>query len=65
MKDKIEYHCPSCKSKNLLIYDEIVECPICKLTFTKKFLKELQDDSILAEEEKADFLSSLKNENSQ
>ena len=62
MNDKLEYHCPRCKSKDLLIHDEIIECPKCQLTFTKKFLKELEEDSILAEEEKADFIRSLKNE---
>jgi hypothetical protein len=62
MDEKFEYHCPRCKSKQLLIYNEIIECPYCKLTFTKRFLKNLQDDSILAEEEKTDFVRSLKNE---
>jgi transposase-like protein len=60
MNSKDEYYCPRCKSKNLLVYDEIIECPQCQLTFTKKFLKELQDDSILAEEEKADFIHIFK-----
>ena len=62
MNDELEYCCPRCKSKELLIHDEIIECPICKLTFTKKFLNELLDDSILSEEEKADFIRSIKNE---
>lgn len=62
MDDKREYHCPRCKSKNLLIHDEIIECPKCKLTFTRRFLNQLQDDSILAEEEKIEFIRSLKNE---
>ena len=64
MKDEFEYHCPRCKSKELLIHDEIIECPKCKLTFTKKFLNKLLDDSILSEEEKADFIRAIKNEKS-
>ena len=62
MDEKFEYHCPRCKSKHLIIHNEIIECPYCKLTFTKKFLKNLPDESILAEEEKADFVRFLKND---
>jgi transposase-like protein len=56
VNNELELHCPYCKSKNLSIHDEIVECSKCKLTFTKKFLRELQDESILAEEEKVEFI---------
>ena len=65
MNEKTKFHCPRCNSTDLLIYDEIVECPECNLTFTKKFLRELQDDSILAEEEKDNFVHALKNEKSE
>ncbi len=62
MNDKYKYHCPRCKSEDLLIFNEIAQCPRCQLTFTKKFLKQLKDNVILAEEEKADFIRSFKNE---
>jgi ribosomal protein L37AE/L43A len=62
MTENHDYHCPRCKSKDLLIHEEIIECPKCQLTFTKKFLDSLDDHSILAEEEKASFLRSFKNE---
>lgn len=62
VNNDIEFHCPRCKSKELLIHDEIISCPKCKLTFTKKFLRDFQDDSILAEEEKAEFIRSIMDE---
>ena len=62
MNNEHKYHCPRCKTEDLLIFNEIAHCPHCQLTFTKKFLKQLKDNSILAEEEKADFVQSLKNE---
>jgi ribosomal protein S27AE len=51
--------CPRCGSPNLLEYGDIVECGECHLTFRKRFLDEMDEDEILAEEEKKGFLDAF------
>jgi len=45
------YHCPRCQSFEVKVHKTNVFCSSCKLTFDKKFLKILEDEDILANEE--------------
>jgi len=51
--------CPRCGSSDLLEYSDVVECGECHLTFRKRFLDTMDDDEILAEEEKKAFLDAF------
>lgn len=62
--EKEKLKCPRCNTLNLIDYDEIVECPKCKLEFHKKDLLNLKDDEILAISEKLAFIKSIKNNQS-
>jgi hypothetical protein len=56
------YQCPRCGSSDLIDFGEIFECSICHLSFRKRFLDELEEDEILAEEEKKAFLDAFKDD---
>ena len=45
------YHCPRCKSPIVKKRDRSVFCVKCELHFDKMFLKFLEDEDILADEE--------------
>ena len=50
------YLCPRCNSRNILEYDDLIECLDCSLTFTKEILEEIDDEHILSQEELGAFL---------
>ena len=56
------YQCPRCGSSSLLDYGDEVECVDCHLTFRKQSLDEMEDEEILAEEEKKSFLDAFLDE---
>lgn len=45
------YHCPRCQSFMVKERENTIYCFRCELTFDKKFLKILDDEDILANEE--------------
>ena len=45
------YHCPRCHSYNIEKLKYKIYCSSCDLHFDKKFLRFLEDDDILADEE--------------
>jgi len=61
MPDLKHFNCPRCGNKNVLDFDEIVECPVCGLSFTKEILKKIEEENILADEEIMELLKSFKN----
>ncbi|NVM34526.1 MAG: hypothetical protein HWN81_02950, partial [Candidatus Lokiarchaeota archaeon] len=47
-----EYYCPRCQSRNVIVYDDHIECTGCKLNFSIEDIeKGIDDENILAEEE--------------
>ena len=50
------YLCPRCNSRNILEYDDLIECLDCRLTFTKEILEEIDDEYVLSQEELKSFL---------
>ncbi len=53
--------CPRCRSTLNLIEEEFyIECPICSLTFDKRFFGKIPDSSILAREELMELLQTSK-----
>jgi uncharacterized Zn finger protein (UPF0148 family) len=54
------YHCPRCKSTNLIWYKDTVECPNCHLEFYIKDLERYMDNQILSKQEKSNFVKSFK-----
>ena len=53
---KKTYHCPRCGNKNIVEYSESFDCPVCRLEFEKKDCDELDDENVLAIEEKLSFV---------
>ena len=49
------YYCPRCKSNKIIDHGEYIECPECSLDFFKKYLEEIDDENILAEQELKGF----------
>lgn len=60
MPDLKLFNCPRCGNKNVLDFDEIVECPECGLSFTKEILKKIEEENIIADEEIMELLKSFK-----
>ncbi|MFX1356408.1 MAG: hypothetical protein ACFFA8_03910 [Promethearchaeota archaeon] len=60
MPDLKLFNCPRCGNKNVLDFDEIVECPACGLSFTKEILKKIEEENIIADEEIMELLKSFK-----
>ena len=50
------YYCPICKSKDIIEYDEYIECPRCKLDFFKDSLGEIDDENRLSVQELDGFV---------
>jgi len=46
-----KYHCPACKSKEVIEYDEYIECTSCHLEFFKDGLDEIDDENQLSVQE--------------
>jgi len=42
------YRCPACDSKDIIEYDEIIECPKCNLEFFKDHLGEIDPENQLS-----------------
>ena len=45
------YHCPVCKSKDVIEYEDMIECPSCNLEFFKEGLGEIDDENKLSVQE--------------
>ena len=45
------YRCPACKSKDIIEYDEIIECTRCNLEFFKDHLGEIDPENLLSVKE--------------
>ena len=58
-----EYSCPRCNSKNIIVYDDHIECTECNLNF---FIEDLDSDmvneNILSEQEVRGFLDGFQDE---
>ena len=63
MSDEKKYHCPRCKSENLILYSEIIECPNCNLSFTKQILDKLEDEDVMADEELRQIIRHIYDQN--
>ncbi len=46
-----QYHCPACKSKEVVEYEEYIECSSCNLEFFKEGLDEIDDENKLSVQE--------------
>ncbi len=51
MKMDKKYHCPACKSKEVIEYDEYIECTSCHFEFFKEGLDEIDDENQLSVQE--------------
>ena len=58
-----KYHCPRCKTEEIIEYDDSFDCPICRLEFEKRDCDLYEDDQILSVEEKLEIVSTLINNN--
>ncbi len=57
------YYCPRCHSSKILAYNDHIECLDCHLNFSIEDLEsDIEDDNILAEEEKSGVLDAFKDE---
>ena len=56
-----KYHCPRCKTEEIIEHDDSFDCPICRLEFEKKDCDLFEDDQILAVEEKKGIVRTLIN----
>ncbi|MGQ4876846.1 MAG: hypothetical protein ACP6IY_22500 [Promethearchaeia archaeon] len=54
------FHCPRCKSTNIIDLNDEIACPNCHLTFRKKDLEQFDDDDILSIEELDEIARELK-----
>lgn len=59
-KKPIDLHCPRCRGKDLVIYEDSFDCLVCQLEFEKKDLILFEDEDILSIEEKLAFTENLK-----
>ncbi|MFX0072078.1 MAG: hypothetical protein ACFFAO_13400 [Candidatus Hermodarchaeota archaeon] len=50
-----QYHCPRCGTKNIIDYEDTIECPRCRLEFEKSDFENFEDEDILSIEEKLDI----------
>jgi hypothetical protein len=58
-----EYSCPSCNSKNIIVYDDHIECTECNLSFFIEDLdSDMDDENILSEQEVRGFLDVFQDE---
>jgi len=61
MIQKKDFNCPRCKSKNVINYEDTIECVKCKLEFYKKDLIDIKDEStILSIQEKKNIIGTFK-----
>lgn len=55
-----EYYCPNCKSENVFVYDDHIECAQCGLNF---FIKDIENDideeNLLSEQELKGFVDAF------
>ena len=51
--------CPRCKEKNIINYEDSIECTDCRLEFEKKDIGILDESQILAISEKLEFIRSI------
>jgi hypothetical protein len=54
-----QYHCPRCKSSEVLEYDDFIECPKCLLDFDKGLFGKIPDDEMLSRQEMGGALDSF------
>ncbi|MFX1279901.1 MAG: hypothetical protein ACFFA3_10830 [Promethearchaeota archaeon] len=48
--------CPRCNSRNILEYDDLIECLDCNLTYTKEILEEIDDEYFLSLDDLGSFM---------
>ncbi|MHA1914470.1 MAG: hypothetical protein ACW986_03665 [Promethearchaeota archaeon] len=48
---KPKFHCPRCKSSDILEFDKFISCPKCALDFNKEDVGNIPDDQIVARQE--------------
>ncbi len=58
--ENFDFHCPRCNEKRIIDYGKTFECRICGLEFDKESFKLLDDQDILANEEKKEFIDTFK-----
>ena len=47
-----EYYCPECKSEDVIVYEDHIECNKCHMNFFIEDLEsDIEDENILAEED--------------
>ena len=51
MENSKKFHCPRCNNKSTYFMNEIISCPVCKLSFNKNMLELFKDENILSNEE--------------
>jgi len=55
-----EYYCPNCKSENVIVYDDHIECNDCGMSFSREILdSDMDDESILSEQELKGFIDTF------
>ena len=52
-----KYHCPRCKTADIIEYDDRIECCLCRSEFLKQHFTTLKDEDILSVREMLSFLS--------
>ena len=58
--DNYEFNCPRCKGKKIIDYGKTFECILCRLEFDKISFKLIDDENILANQEKKKIIDILK-----
>jgi hypothetical protein len=53
------YHCPACKSSDIIENEGTIHCPKCKLDFNKEHLGKIDDENILSVQELGGFVDSF------
>lgn len=59
IKSSPKYYCPRCKSTKIINRGKYIECPRCGIDFFKEYIREIDDENILAEQELEGFIDSF------
>jgi hypothetical protein len=59
VENRISYRCPHCKNENILEFEEIIYCPLCKLDYYKKYFGELKEEDMLSLQELHEFRENI------
>jgi len=52
-----EYHCPRCKTTDIIDYEDRIECRVCHSEFLKQHFTTLKAEDILSVREMLSFIS--------